>query len=655
MTSAVLAAERLPILSSVPRKAWFIGLVALCAVLYVLFSGPVVQPHEDDRALFLGINGIRDWVRDNRANPLFVALFIGPRTLIDVMVEAVTGILLAIGWPALTFGAGLLGLAFGGRRLAVLEVAGFLCIGLLGLWEPAVETLGAILVALLVSLLIGIPIGIVAGLSDRFNRLITPLLDVMQIMPTFAYLAPLVLLFGIGPAAAVVVTMIYAMPASIRITALGIRGVPGASVEAGTSLGATGSQLLVKVRIPQAGRALGLAVNQALMLALSMIVITALIDAPGLGQNVLKSLIRTDVGTMFDAGIAIVILAICLDRVTERMSRRLDARNRAQVTSRTSRRAIAGALALLGALAVVGLLVPVAQEFPEDVTVSFAGPVNEFVDWLRSDVSWLTTGLKDAFSYAVLNPLQAVFTQSPAWLVMLLAGGIAFLVSGTRSAAVSVACLALVYLIGLWEHAMETLLQVLVATAVTLTAGLLLGIASARSDRFAGGLRPVLDAAQVMPSFVYLLPAFVLFDPSRFTAIFAAMIFAIPVVIRLVDAGIRMVPESPVEAAMASGATGWQVLRKVRLPMAGPSLLLAANQAVILVLSMVVVGGLVGGGALGYDVVAGFSQARLFGMGVAAGIVLVLLGIMLDRMTQGAARRRAGRSRATGATAQPSH
>jgi glycine betaine/proline transport system permease protein len=175
--------------------------------------------------------------------------------------------------------------------------------------------------------------------------------------------------------------------------------------------------------------------------------------------------------------------------------------------------------------------------------------------------------------------------------------------------------------------------------------GLLLGIASARNDRLAAGLRPVLDGAQVMPSFVYLVPAFVLFDPSRFTAIFAAMIFAVPVVIRLTEAGIRMVPESLVEVATASGATGWQVLVKVRLPSARPAILLAANQAVILVLSMVVVGGLVGGGALGYDVVAGFSQARLFGMGLAAGIVLVLLGIMLDRMTQGAAGRRPVASR----------
>jgi glycine betaine/proline transport system permease protein len=645
VTAASLAQGRRAALGNVPGWAWWIGLVAGFLVLYALFAGDIVQPHTEDRALFLWLNDLRDWVRDNRENPVFVLLFIAPRTIIDVMVEGLSAALLGSGWPALIAIVGLAGYAAGGVRLAVLEVTGFLCLGLLGLWEPSVETLGAVLVALLWSVLIGVPLGILAGLNDRFNRLISPVLDVMQIMPTFAYLAPLVLFFGIGAAAAVVVTLIYAMPAAVRITALGIRGVPGASVEAGQSLGATGSQLLLKVRLPQAGRALGLGVNQALMLALSMIVVTALIDAPGLGQNVIKALIRIDVGAMFDAGLAIVILAIALDRLTERASRRLDPRDRVNRGTPISRRVVAGAIGLVVVLLVIGNVVPAAAEFPDAITVSFSKPIDAFVDWLRSDVAWFTTGIKDLVSYGVLNPLQTVFTHAPAWLVMALVAGIALLISGPRQAAIAVGCLVLVFVIGLWQHAMETLLQVLVATAITFAVGLVLGIASARNNRLAAGLRPVLDGAQVMPSFVYLVPAFVLFDPSRFTAIFAAMIFAVPVVIRLTEAGIRMVPESLVEVATASGATSWQVLVKVRLPSARPAIMLAANQAVILVLSMVVVGGLVGGGALGYDVVAGFSQARLFGMGLAAGIVLVLLGIMLDRMTQGAAGRRPVTSR----------
>jgi glycine betaine/proline transport system permease protein len=235
---------------------------------------------------------------------------------------------------------------------------------------------------------------------------------------------------------------------------------------------------------------------------------------------------------MFDAGVAIVILAIVLDRLTERLSLRLDPRYRAASGERSvPRRIVRVALALTVVAIVVGVLVPAVREFPDEVGVSFREPVNGLVDWLRTNASFATGGLKDAVSFAVLNPLQTVFTEAPWWLAIGVVFAIAGLVSGIRPAITAAACLGLVFAIGLWRHATETLLQVLVATTVAIVIGVVFGILSARSDRFSALLRPVLDAAQTMPSFVYLLPAFILFDPSRFTAIFAAVIFAVPPVI----------------------------------------------------------------------------------------------------------------------------
>jgi glycine betaine/proline transport system permease protein len=152
-------------------------------------------------------------------------------------------------------------------------------------------------------------------------------------------------------------------------------------------------------------------------------------------------------------------------------------------------------------------------------------------------------------------------------------------------------------------------------------------------------IRPLLDAAQTMPSFVYLVPFLALFAASRFTAIAAAIVFAAPVVIKIIVDGIRGVSATSVEASTAAGSSTWQTITKVQLPMAREALTLATNQGLIYVLSMVVVGGLVGAGALGYDVVAGFSQGELYGKGLAAGLAIVLLGIMLDRITQAAAAR----------------
>lgn len=625
-----------------PRSAWAVLLFLAATILFVLFADGVVQPRSETHPLFTAINDLRDWVRDNRDNPLYLLLFGFPRTVVDALLEGLTDLLHAIGWPALIAIMGVVGLVSGGRRLAVFAVVGMTSLGVLGLWESSVDTLGAIIAAVSIAVALGVPLGILMASSRAVQAVLTPILDVMQILPTFAYLLPFVLLFGIGPATAAIVTLIYAMPATIRITALGIRNVPAQTIEAGRSLGTTSRQLLTKVRLPLARRELGLALNQTLMLAMSMIVITALIDAPGLGADTLSALIRNDVGAMFDAGIAIVILAIVLDRLSEGASARLDPHRRASAAAtRPSRRLVRGALAATAALVVVGLVAPFAQAFPDTVQFSLRDPVNAAVDWLRSDVAWLTSGFKDAFTYALINPAETVFTTAPAWLVVGVAAGIAFLASGRRQSVVAGACLVLIFAMGLWEDAMVTLVQVLFATVITFAIGLVLGIASARSDRFAAFLRPFLDVAQTMPSFVYLLPAFVLFDPTRFTAIFAAVIFALPPVIRLVDVGIRSVSPTIIEAATSSGATGRQLLAKVQLPVARGALQLAANQAVILVLSMVVVGGLVGGGGLGYDVVAGYSQTRLFGMGVAAGIALVLLGIMLDRMTQGSGRRTA--------------
>lgn len=624
---------------TVSRSVWAVIGFGLAAVLFVLFADGVVQPRSEAHPLFSLINDLRDWIRDHRDNAVYLVLFGIPRSVIDALLEALTAALKALGWTGLIAVMGTIGLLAGGRRLALFAIAGMAALGLLGLWESSVDTLGAIIAAVGISLAIGVPLGILMASNQTARAILSPILDVMQILPTFAYLLPLALLFGIGPATAAIVTLIYAMPAAIRITALGIRNVPANTVEAGLSLGATRRQMLALVRLPLARRELGLALNQTLMLAMSMIVITALIDAPGLGQDIYRALIRNDVGQMLDAGVAIVILAIVLDRLSEQLSARLDPHRRAAAAATApSRRLIRASLALTVAAIGVGFAVPAAQEFPDAVTISFSDPTNAIVDWLRSDVAWLTGGIKDALTYTFLNPVESIFTSAPAWLAVAVAAGIALLASGTRQAVVAAACLGLIYLIGLWEDSMVTLVQVLAATIITFAIGLVLGILSARSDRFSAILRPGLDIAQTMPSFVYLLPAFVLFDASRFTAIFAAVIFALPPVIRLVDVGIRAVPPTIVEAAISSGSTSTQLLTKVQLPVARGALQLAANQAVIIVLSMVVVGGFVGGGGLGYDVVAGFSQPRLFGMGVAAGIALVLLGVMLDRMTHGTGR-----------------
>jgi glycine betaine/proline transport system permease protein len=157
-------------------------------------------------------------------------------------------------------------------------------------------------------------------------------------------------------------------------------------------------------------------------------------------------------------------------------------------------------------------------------------------------------------------------------------------------------------------------------------------------------LRPLLDAAQTMPAFVYLVPFVALFSASRFTGVVAAVVYAAPVVIKIVADGIAGVSPTTIEAATAAGSSTWQLITKVQVPMSRRTMALATNQGLIYVLSMVVIGGLVGAGALGFDVVSGFRQDKWFGKGLAAGLAIVLLGIMLDRITQAVARRSEARA-----------
>jgi glycine betaine/proline transport system permease protein len=630
------------------RRLLWLGLLVVVAVLYLLFQDQWTLPHDDDRGIFRTIDDIRDWLNANRDGLGPISVFIQVTGgVVGAVADGVIGALVGIGWPAVVAAAAFLGYAAGGWRVGVLAPVGLLLVGALGLWDIGMQTLGLTLAAVLFSLLIGIPIGIAAGRSDRVRAVVTPILDVMQIMPTFAYLAPFALLYGIGAGPAAIVTLVYAAPAAIRITALGIRGVPVNTIEAAESLGSTGRQVLTKVQIPLSLRAIGLAVNQTIMLALSMVVVTVLIAAPGLGGNLISALNANNVGVGFDAGIAVVLLAIVIDRVTEHAGLRLDGRSHPASAGRRSRIRVDRRiiLAVLGALTVIAIGIGVVAgdtvgDFPTDVvSISFRQPVNALVDGIQQTFGVATSGIKDAVTVASINPLEHLLTTAPFWLVALALAAVGWLLSGMRAAIWVLGGLLLVAALQLWEHAMQTLVLVVVGTVITMLIGLVLGILAARSRGFSSVLRPLLDFAQTMPSFVYLLPAVALFGVGRFTGIVAAVIFAVPPVVRLVEAGIRLVPPTTIEAATAAGSSSGQLLWKVQLPLARPALMLALNQGIVMVLGMVVVAALVGAGALGYDVIAGFSQVEDFGKGFCAGITLVLLGIVLDRMSQGAGRR----------------
>jgi glycine betaine/proline transport system permease protein len=655
------------------------------------------------------IDDFQSWVIGNRAgHPLFAWFFDPISDAIDFGIRQVEALLLWLPWPVILTGVFLLGQRAGGFRVALLSIAGLSGMGLFGLWVESMQTLALMGVSVIISLLIGVPLGILAARSDKFEAATRPILDAMQTMPAFVYLIPVLLFFGIARVPSVVATVIYALPPAIRLTNLGIRRVSPAAVEAARSFGSTPWQILVKVQLPLALPTLMAGVNQTIMMALGIVVIAALIGAGGLGREVLIALQRLRVGEGLEAGLAIVFMAIVLDRISHGFAQQdvthphrrrqgfnlfsnawhrfgpvqgferglallLNRRYRpsqalaggaaelaGQEADLSGQRKFAWAIAswlqrhaylvssllLLALLLAINAFVVAFGEFPEHWDINLSRPVDTGVAWMRDNLYQIgdlpigTGPLSDFLIIYGLNPLRSFLQKWLPWpLLMLGVALLAYLVAGWRQALFAAAGMLFIGLLGMWEHSLTTLSQVIVAVIVTVVIAIPLGILAARSNMFEAFLRPILDTLQTIPPFVFLVPVIMLFNIGSVPGIIASVLYALPPGIRLTNLGIRQVPAATIEAATAFGSTRRQLLFKVQIPLALPAIMLGVNQIVMMVLAMVIIAGLVGGGGLGLEAVTGLAKNQT-GRGIEAGLAIVVMAMIMDRMTQVWARKK---------------
>jgi glycine betaine/proline transport system permease protein len=544
-----------------------------------------------------------------------------------------------IGWLGVVAIATYVGLMIASWRIAVLVCLSFLSFGLLGFWQDSLDTLIVTGISVVIVVVIGMPLAVLIGTSPRANKVVTVVLDLLQTMPTFVYLLPVVLFFGIGVSAAVVSTIFYALPPLVRIAGFGIREVSTTTIEATDSAGQTSWQRLRKVQLPMARKTIIVGLNQTTLAALSMATLAAFVNGPGLGKPVLAGLRINDVGAAFVPGVLIVVMAVMLDRTTTAASERAEKVARGGGGNVRVRRIVlaVGAVATLVAVYLSRTYLSLA-EFPVyTLGDRLADGVNEVMDWVTDTFGGVTGAFKDAVTTWLLNPMQSLLAESPWYVSFVAIAALAMVFGGVRALVSTLVCLTGIWFFDLWHDAMITLTMTLVATVLVMVLALVFGVWMARDRRMDLGIRPLLDAGQTIPPFVYLIPVLALFGPSRFTAIVAGIVYAAPAAIKLVADGVKAVSPTTIEAGRSTGQTTWQEITKVQLPMARGSLVLATNQGLLYVLSMTVIGGLVGAGALGYDVVYGFSRSEAWGKGAAAGITIVLLGVMLDRITRAAA------------------
>ena len=580
------------------------------------------------------ITNLQSWVRDNRNKHWLFEFILNPFiSVVEFGLELVELVFTWLPWfvPAIIVFA----LVARTRRWGLATFTAFAVIypGVVGVWSQSIVTISLMAVAVFICVLIGVPLGVLAALRPRVEVALRPILDGMQTVPATVYLIPIVLLFGIGPAPAAIATVIYALPPMVRLTALGIQQVPKSAVEAAQMFGATKRQILAKVQLPLAVPSIITGINQTVMMALGIVVIATLVGAGGLGQEINQTVRRLEPGRGLVVSLAVVAVALVLDRVSMSLVATPGAR-RVRVKRNTLYMSLIG----LSLAAVVGRLLGWV-EFPFSWGTSFADPIDSGFKWFRTTFNVVTRPFNDFIVREILVRAQTLFNETITWqAVVVVAAAFALYVAGWKMALFTACGVTFIGLTGRWLDAVDTLTQTVVAVLISILIALPIGIWIGRRPRIEAIIAPVLDAFQTIPNLVYAIPFVMIFSVGPVPGIVAAVVYAIPPGIRLTSLGIRQVNNESVEAAITFGATQRQVLWGVRVPLAMPSIILAINQMVMMVLAMAIISGMVGGGGLGYRSIEALTGPDS-GLGVEVGLAIVIMATILDRLLQATAKR----------------
>ncbi len=672
---------------------WILAIVILAVSIIVnmITAGTHVFPPSVSEAFPFAswVNGGEDWLRQN-----YRWLTRAIAGIVRSWLDSVETFLILLPWPITIAAVTLPALKFGGIRLALFCILAMMFWGVVDMWDSAMETLSLMIVSVVIAVVVGVTTGIAASQNDRFEAFVRPVLDTMQTMPSFVYLIPAVFFFGIGGPPAIIATVIYAIPPAVRLTNLGIRQVSPQTLEAAQSFGSTPLQLLLKVKLPLAMPSIMMGINQTVMMALGMVVIATFIGAGGLGYEVWQALRQLKIGWSLEAGTSIVLMAIIFDRISYAMSeegksahlqhafrllpRKFEEHRWAQAFEnvlgslcRVCNCATHGFAALLAGIAVpiarlasedfasdlrsfirhhafffmASLIVVVVYmidayivsygDYPKAWQFSIRAPADAALDWLKTNPVFfgITTWIRWFVFAWMLDPLADFLIALPWWYALALSTALVWFSAGRLLAVITFTALLFLGASGLWEVSMFTLATILVSATLCVILGVPTGVMMSVSDTFETIMKPILDAMQTMPAFVYLVPVLMFFGGNVVSAVIATVIYALPPLIRLTNLGVREVPHEAIEAARSFGSTFMQILLKVKMPMALPSIMMGINQAVMMALAMTILTPLIGGGGLGQEVFNALATSDT-GEGLQAGLGIVFIAIVLDRLTQ---------------------
>jgi glycine betaine/proline transport system permease protein len=545
-----------------------------------------------------------------------------------------------LSWLGVAGAAVIIGQAYGGIRVALISAFCFLYIAVFGQWDSAMLTLALVVICVPFGVALGLLFGILAYRSKSLDAwFIRPSLDLAQTMPAFAYLVPILLLFGSGPVPALVATAIFASPPMVRATKLALEQVPEDIQSFADMAGCTRRQKLWRVMLPTARPLLMVGVNQVIMMTLNMVIISSMIGAGGLGFDVLMALRALKIGAGLEAGLAITALAIALDRISAAAAApriRYAAPPDANFVQRHPYLTAAVLWLLLTTL--LSLAVPALAKLPKDLTLTTAPFWSSLIEWINVTLFDIIDAVRTWLLLNVLNPLKNFLAALP-WVVFVAAGTLlGYQLAGWRLALLAGLMLLFPAVTGLWDKTMLSVYLCGISAFFSCLIGIPLGAWAARNERI-DRVMTVIDATlQTLPSFVYLIPVVMLFRVGDVTAMIAIVLYAVSFSIFYTTAGIKQVPSDLIEAARAMGCTPRQIQWRVQLPLAMPAIMLGINQTVLMALAMLVITAMVGTRDLGQAVFTALAKAD-GGGGLVAGLAVAFLGIVADRLIVAGARR----------------
>ena len=526
-----------------------------------------------------------------------------------------------------------------GWRLALLAGGCIVYFALFGKWSLSMTTLSVVLVAAPIAAAAGLALGVVGAKWPPFERALWPILNVMQSLPHFSYLIPVALFIGVSHRAGTIATILFAIPPMTRLAVLGLKGVAEEVREAGRMAGCTRWQMLIKVEIPAARDSLMLGVNQVIMMCLAMVVIASFVGAKGLGQDLLFRLQSLRIGQALENGVAVVLMAVMLDRLSRALSEKQPERRPDGPFWRV-RPYLTAAAVVIAASIVAALLTPYAQTLPRSASITTAPFWDAVVDVITLALYDPLSIIRDDLLIHVLIPLRSGFQWMPWIAVAALAGAIGWRLAGWRLAATAAGFVSFIALTGFWERASITAYMVFFALLVCLAFGLPLGIWASKTARRTRFVQLLCDTFQTFPSFIYLIPAIMLFKVGDVAAIAAVVIYSWIPIVRYTTFGLRGVPNETVEAAITAGCTPRQILWKVRMPLAFPEIMLGVNQSIMFGLFMVILAAFIGTKDLGQEIMRALTFADA-GKGLVIGLCVAFIGLAVDCLvTEWSAQRR---------------